>query len=50
MSVGGVNPGSYELFAQTRPGGEPESQGTVVVKSGDRIVYKCGLGTCRRLP
>jgi len=50
MSVGGVNPGTYELFAQTRPGGEPESQGSVVIKSGDRIVYKCGLGTCRRLP
>ncbi len=50
LSTGSVAPGSYELFAQTRPSGEFESQGTVAVTSGARIVYKCGLGTCRRLP
>ena len=50
MPVGGVAPGSYELFAQPRPDGEFESQGTIAVGAGERIVFKCGLGTCRRLP
>ncbi|MES2641430.1 MAG: hypothetical protein V4850_18200 [Myxococcota bacterium] len=50
MSTGSVAPGSYELYAQTRPNGEFESQGTIAVASGERITYKCGLGTCRRLP
>ncbi|MDP2305931.1 MAG: protein kinase [Pseudomonadota bacterium] len=50
MSTGSVAPGSYELYAQTRPNGEFESLGTVAVGSGERIIYKCGLGTCRRLP
>jgi serine/threonine protein kinase len=50
MPVGSVAAGSYELFAQTHPNAEFESQGTVAVGNGERIVYKCGLGTCRRLP
>ncbi len=50
MPVGSVAAGSYELFVQTRSDGDFESQGTVRVEGGDRIVYKCGLGTCRRSP
>ncbi len=50
MPVGGVAPGSYELFAQLRADGDFESQGTLSVAAGERIVYKCGLGTCRRNP
>jgi serine/threonine protein kinase len=50
MPVGGVAVGNYELFAQTKAEGDFESQGTVSVSDGERIVYKCGLGTCRRLP
>ncbi|MDP2311797.1 MAG: hypothetical protein Q8P41_02755 [Pseudomonadota bacterium] len=50
MPTGSVAPGSYELWVQTRPEGEFQSQGMVPVSGGDRIVYKCGLGTCRRLP
>jgi hypothetical protein len=48
--VGGVAPGTYELFAQTTPDGKFESQGEIRVSGGERIVYKCGLGTCRRTP
>jgi serine/threonine protein kinase len=49
LPTGSVPAGSYELFVQ--PGGTTEfvSQGTIAVGSGDRIVWKCGLGTCRRL-
>ena len=50
MPVGSVVAGSYELFVQTRSDGDFESQGTVIVNGGDRIIYKCGLGTCRRSP
>ena len=46
--TGSVAAGSYELFVQTRSDGTFESQGTVSVGAGDRIVYKCGLGTCKR--
>jgi hypothetical protein len=50
LPTGGVAPGSYELFAQAKPNGEFESQGTINVVAGDRIIFKCGLGTCRRSP
>lgn len=46
--TGSISIGTYELFVQTRSGGEFESQGLVSVVAGDRIVYKCGLGTCKR--
>ncbi|MFZ5481533.1 MAG: protein kinase domain-containing protein [Myxococcota bacterium] len=49
VPTGSVAAGTYELFVQPRPDGDFESQGTLVVASGDRIVWKCGLGTCRRL-
>lgn len=50
LPVGSVSAGAYELWVQARPDADFESQGTIQVGVGDRIVYKCGLGTCRRSP
>ncbi|MFN7146306.1 MAG: hypothetical protein ACK4YP_21210 [Myxococcota bacterium] len=50
LPIGSVPAGSYELFAQARADGDFTSQGSLTVSAGERIVYKCGLGTCRRAP
>ncbi len=45
---GSVPPGEYELFAQTAAGAEISSVGKFSVLAGERVVYKCGFGSCRR--
>jgi hypothetical protein len=48
VPLGGVPAGTYELFVQSE-GAEFTSQGTFPVAAGERVVWKCGLGTCKRL-
>jgi serine/threonine protein kinase len=47
-AIGTVPPGSYELWVQPSGTTEFKSQGTITVNSGDRLVWKCGFGTCRQ--
>jgi hypothetical protein len=48
VPVGGVAVGTYELFVQSGSSNEFQSLGSITVGTGDRVVYRCGLGTCRR--
>ena len=49
MPLGSVSPGSYELFTQMGASTEFDSQGSFQIAAGERVVYRCGLGTCKRL-
>ncbi len=49
VPVGSVPAGSYELFARTSGEGAFVSVGRLTLAAGERAVYKCGFGTCRRI-
>jgi len=47
VSPGPVYPGVYEVFAETSKGAGFSSVAKVTVKEGQKILFKCGFGTCR---
>ena len=46
---GDLTPGTYEVFAQPSDGGDYISLGVHMLVAGERMQFRCGFGSCRRI-